>query len=100
MEADMPIYAFDHNAILRVEETTFSSSGLLERADLQRLLREKIDVITPNTLIISEEFGEWDESRRRIDLLGIDEQANLVVIELKRTEDGGHSWTRSAPALR
>ena len=28
--------------------------------------------------------------RRRIDLLGIDEQANLVVIELKRTEDGGH----------
>jgi hypothetical protein len=90
MGADMPIYAFDQNGILRVEETTFGSSGFLERADLQRLLREKIDVITPNTLIISEEFGEWDESRRRIDLLGIDEQANLVVIELKRTEDGGH----------
>jgi hypothetical protein len=27
---------------------------------------------------------------RRIDLLGIDRDANLVVIELKRTEDGGH----------
>ena len=40
------------------------------------------------TLVISEEFGEWEESRRRIDLLGLDKDANLVVIELKRTEDG------------
>jgi hypothetical protein len=47
-------------------------------------------VIAPDTLVIAEEFGEWDESRRRIDLLGIDRDANLVVIELKRTEDGGH----------
>ena len=39
---------------------------------------------------MAEEFGEWDESRRRIDLLAIDKAANLVVIELKRTEDGGH----------
>ncbi|MGL4422428.1 MAG: hypothetical protein ACRCZF_17300 [Gemmataceae bacterium] len=40
--------------------------------------------------MIAEEYGEWDDSRRRIDLLGIDRDANLVVIELKRTEDGGH----------
>src|SRR5262249_6364532 len=42
------------------------------------------------TLVVSEEFGQWEESRRRIDLLGVDDRANLVVIELKRTEDGGH----------
>ena len=30
------------------------------------------------------------DSRRRIDLLGLDKDANLVVIELKRTDDGGH----------
>ena len=41
-------------------------------------------------LVISEEFGEWDDSTRRIDLLGIDQDAKLVVIELKRDEDGGH----------
>jgi hypothetical protein len=63
---------------------------LHERRDLQRLLRENISVIAPDTLVIAEEYGEWDDSRRRIDLLGIDRDANLVVIELKRTEDGGH----------
>jgi hypothetical protein len=47
-------------------------------------------VISPDTLIIAEELCEWDESKRRVDLLGVDREANLVVIELKRTEDGGH----------
>ena len=46
--------------------------------------------MSPDTLVIAEEFGEWTDSRRRIDLLGIDKEANLVVIELKRTDDGGH----------
>ncbi len=49
-----------------------------------------MEVIAPETLVISEEFGCWDDSRRRIDLLAVDKDANLVVIELKRTEDGGH----------
>ena len=47
-------------------------------------------MIAPNLLVITEEFGEWEDSRRRIDLLAIDQDANLVVIELKRTDDGGH----------
>jgi hypothetical protein len=40
--------------------------------------------------VVAEEFGEWEDSKRRIDLLGVDADANLVVIELKRSEDGGH----------
>jgi len=39
---------------------------------------------------VAEEFGDWEDSNRSIDLLCIDKAANLVVIELKRTEDGGH----------
>lgn len=61
-----------------------------ERADIQQLLKQQIEVIAPDTLILSEEFGDWAGSRRRIDLLAVDKDANLVVIELKRTEDGGH----------
>jgi hypothetical protein len=86
----VPIYEFARSGISRIEETTFSQVGLHERRDLQRLLREHIEVVAPGTMVISEEFGDWEDSRRRIDLLGIDKAANLVVIELKRTEDGGH----------
>ncbi|OJW24845.1 MAG: hypothetical protein BGO51_12200 [Rhodospirillales bacterium 69-11] len=91
----MPIYEFSQTAITALKETTFSSANVHERRDLQRLLRENIEVIAPETLVISEEFGEWEDSRRRIDLLGIDKDANLVVIELKRTEDGGHMELQS-----
>ena len=86
----MAIYEITSDQIRPVTETTFSTAGVRERADLQRLLREQIQIVSPDTLIIAEEFGDWEDSRRRIDLLGIDKDANLVVIELKRTEDGGH----------
>lgn len=77
-------------AITAVPQASFADLGLKERADVQRLLRECIDVISPETLIISEEFGDWADCNRRIDLLGVDKGGALVVIELKRTEDGGH----------
>ena len=86
----MPIFEITQSAIRKLSETTFSAAGVRERADLQRLLRSNIEVVSPDTLVISEEFGDWEDSRRRIDLLGLDRDANLVVIELKRTEDGGH----------
>ncbi len=73
-----------------LQETTFANAGINERANLQRLLRQQISIISPDTLVIAEEFGNWVDSKRRIDLLGIDTDANLIVIELKRTEDGGH----------
>jgi len=86
----MTVYKLNDNEITEVPETSFQSLGLTERYDIQRLLRDNISIIAPECLVISEEFGNWQESRRRIDLLAVDKQANLVVIELKRTEDGGH----------
>lgn len=86
----MPLYELRDDYVEPVEATTFSEEGIRERDDLQRLLRDQLEVLVPEAMVIAEEFGSWTESRRRIDLLALDEDANLVVIELKRTEDGGH----------
>lgn len=86
----MALYELTKTAITELAQTTFATHDINERLDLQRLLRQHIEVIAPGTLIIAEEFCDWDESKRRIDLLGVDHDANLVVVELKRTEDGGH----------
>ncbi len=86
----MPIYEISEQAITKVPETSFGDHRIRERWDLQRLLRQSIDVVAPDVLVIAEEFGDWDDSRRRIDLLAVDRDGNLVVIELKRSEDGGY----------
>lgn len=86
----MAIYSFDNNSLQKVETTTFNSEGILERQHLQAAIKQKIEVIAPNCIVISEEFSEWSGSQRRIDLLAIDKEGNLVVIELKRTETGEH----------
>jgi hypothetical protein len=91
----MPLYTFKDKQIAEVTSTNFASEGIREREDIQAALRDKIDVISPDTLIISEEFSEWSEGGRRIDLLGIDKQANIVVIELKRDETGAHMELQS-----
>ena len=65
----MPIFEVTKDHLFELRGTTFSAHGLRERADLQRLLRDQIDVIDPDVLVVSEEFGGWEDSKRRIDLL-------------------------------
>jgi hypothetical protein len=86
----MPIYRLTQDAIKNLPAPTFAERGIKERYDLQRLLKDNIGIVAPDVLVISEEFDEWEDSKRRIDLLGIDRSGKLVVIELKRDEDGGH----------
>lgn len=86
----MAIFEMSNDRITPLAETSFGAVAVYERGDLQRLLREHIDVLEDGLMVIAEEFGDWIDSSRRIDLLCLDRDANLVVIELKRTADGGH----------
>lgn len=93
----MAIYEIGSDKLSAASDLTFDSAGVYERQDLQRLLRIQVEVISPDTMVIAEEFGQWDDSKRRIDLLGIDRDANLVVIELKRSESGAHMELQGSP---
>lgn len=88
----MAIYKMvgDKESLEKVASTSFGQEGVLERADLQRILRDQPEVLEEGLLIISEEFGNWQDSNRRIDLLALDSTGRLVVIELKRGETGEH----------
>lgn len=86
----MPLFEMTSDQLVPVPSTTFAAEQVLERADLQRLLRARLDMIVDDVLVVSEEFGAFADARRRVDLLGVDRAGHLVVIELKRTTDGGH----------
>lgn len=88
----MAVYAFnlDSISLAAVPPSQFAALGVKEREHLQRALQDKIDVIAPGTMVLAEEFGQWDDSKRRVDLLCLDKDRQLVVVELKRTDDGGH----------
>ncbi|PSW73706.1 hypothetical protein C9J41_10890 [Photobacterium sp. GB-50] len=91
----MSLYNISNKNLTALTQTTFAAEGLLERQDLQEALKGCIGAIAPDCLVISEEFSDWEDSRRRIDLLAIDKSANLVVIELKRDEIGAHMELQS-----
>ena len=86
----MPIYEATAQHLTAVPTTNFAALGLKERGDLQRLLAARIDALEDGLLVLAEEFADWTDSARRIDLLCLDREARLVVVELKRDEDGGH----------
>jgi hypothetical protein len=86
----MPLYRYSSTDIVPVVRTTLAKESIREREDLQRLLLTRIDVIGDDLLVIAEEYSLFQDSRRRVDMLAVDRNGSLVVIELKRTDDGGH----------
>lgn len=87
---EMAIYHFNGVSLEAIKDTSFSDEGILERSHLQTAFKQNISVIAPDCMVIAEEFSEWSEGNRRIDLLAVDRDANLVVIELKRNDNGDH----------
>lgn len=86
----MALLELKEGSMTAVATTTFAAEKVLERQHLQAALRDNIAVIDPDLLVIAEEFGSFEGANRRIDLLCLDRTGRLVVVELKRTNDGGH----------
>lgn len=86
----MSIYQLSNDELIAINPTTFVNENILERKNLQNAIKNNFQIIDQECLIIAEELSEWEDSKKRIDLLAIDKAANLVVIELKRTESGEH----------
>lgn len=86
----MSLYRVAADKLEAVPDTTFAKAKMLERQDIQRLLKQDITSIGEDLLVIAEEYGNWEDSHRRIDLLCLATNGDLVVVEIKRTEDGGH----------
>lgn len=84
-----PIFELDQNSVTVISRTTFSKNQIRERQDHEHLLRDQIQVIHENLMVLAEEYGEWEESHRRIDFLVLDRFRDFVILELKRAPDEG-----------
>jgi len=62
----MPIYELRADGLVKVETTSFNAEGFYERRDIQRLLRDQIEILDDQLMVIAEEFGGWMDSSRRI----------------------------------
>ncbi len=77
----MALFELTHDALAQIPETRFDSEAL-KTADLQRLLRQDISVLSPDLKVLAEDYGNWEDANLRIDLLCLDKEANLVIVQL------------------
>lgn len=63
----IPLFRLTDANIERIPETAFAAEGLKERSDLQRAIRDNVDIVAPDTFVLADEYSQWDDSRRRIE---------------------------------
>lgn len=74
----------------KLPATTFGEIGVKERTDIQEWIAKNPDILeyTSDLLIIQKEFDGFSDTDRRLDLLALDADGNIVVIEIKRDDTG------------
>ena len=70
-------------------ETNLHEQKLMERRHLQEWLIDNPQVLGEDVLVVTSEFGSWEDAdgapaRDRLDILALDSSGRLVVVELKR----------------
>lgn len=74
----------------KIQEVTFESLGITERYDIQEWVAKNPSILEYDSelLIIQKEFDGFQDTNRRLDLLALDSNGNLVIIENKRDDTG------------
>lgn len=62
--------------------------GIKERQHLEHWIEDNPDILGSKLLILTTEFDRFDKSKKRLDILALDEDGRLVIIELKRDAAG------------
>jgi RecB family endonuclease NucS len=83
------LFELTNQTLVQVPETRFDSE-VLKSTDLQRLLRQDISVLSGDLKVLAHDYGNWEDSNLRIDLLCLDKEANLVIVQIKSTADPGY----------
>lgn len=97
--ARVALYEIRDGGLIEQPPSDIASLGLRERQDLQTYLFDNIAVLGDDLKVVAQEYGSWEDARRRFDLLAIVREGHLVVIELKRTNDGGHAELQALRCL-
>ncbi len=63
----MPLFQITKAGIQSVAEVSFAGEGISERRHLQQWIRNNPGVLGESLLIVSEEFGDWEDSQGRSD---------------------------------
>jgi hypothetical protein len=82
----MALFELSDDSLIQVPETRLDA-GILKSKDLQRLLRQDISVLSADLKVLAEDYGTWEDSNLRIDLLCIDKEANLVIVQIQDAAD-------------
>ncbi len=86
----MSIIHFDNsNKVNVLTSTSFKEQGMSEQ-EIQAIIKANPEILGEDLFIVSEELAPCKDSKKRMDLLAIDKEGNLVVIEIKRDDDGFH----------
>ena len=74
----MPIYKLEGQKIVELQQTTFSNERIDEARDLQKFIINSIETVEKNLFVLSSEFGDWEDSKRRIDILCLDKDCLVL----------------------
>ena len=103
----MPLFEMTREDLVECNPVTFAHLEIKEREGLQHILRDHIDVLGNDLLVVSEEYGDWEDARRNIDLLALDKQADyssgsfLAGARVLSPRGQGSGWSaRSRAAAR